>query len=123
VEYSINYNKKSRVCEIRVIGPHKRPSDSQKLLRIAGNFAKEKKCSRFLFDAREAVIEGGIVDAYYTVINHEQYGIGKHFRIAAVYSTITEYDKFMQTVGFNRGAMSFQVFDNFDAAHAWIYYK
>ena len=117
---SISYDKKSRVCEIRVAGPHKRPSDSQELLRVAGTFAKEQKCSRFLFDMREAIIEGGTFDAYHTVINPEQYGVNNTFRIAAVYSTVTEDDRLMETVGFNRGAMAFRVFDDIKTARAWI---
>ena len=120
MKYSISCDKKSRVCEIRVAGPHKRPSDSRELLRIAGTIAKEQECSRFLFDMRDAIIEGGTFDAYQTVIDPEQHGVNNAFRIAAVYSTVTEDDRFLETVGFNRGAMAFQVFDDIETARAWI---
>ena len=120
MEYTIEHDKKNGVCVIQVFGFHKRPQDSQELLKIAGAFAVKHKCSRFLFDMREVTIVGSTLDAYNTVIGHEEFGISKSFRIAAVYPTVTEDNKFMENVGVNRGALAYQVFDDIDAAHEWI---
>jgi hypothetical protein len=120
MEYTIEHDKKNGVCVIRVFGSHKRPQDSQELLKIAGAFAGKHECSRFLFDMREVTVVGSTLDAYNTVIGHEEFGIRKSFRIAAVYPTVTEDNKFMENVGVNRGAVAFQVFDDIDAAHEWI---
>jgi hypothetical protein len=123
MEYSIEHDSKTNVCIIQVSGSHKRPQDSQELLRIAGAFAAKHKCSRFLFDMRNATIEGGTLDAYNTVVDYEKFGISILFRIAAVYSTITVDDKFMEDVGVNRGAVAYRVFDDYAAAHEWIIAK
>jgi hypothetical protein len=120
MEYKVEYDINSDVCVVQVSGVHKRPQESQELLRIAGTFAAEHGCSRFLFDMREATIVGGTMDAYETVVDHKKYGFSKLFRIAAVYPAITENEKFMENVGVNRGAAAYQVFDDIRAARDWI---
>jgi len=120
MEYKVEYDNNSGVCVVQVSGIHKRPQDSQELLRIAGTCAAEHGYSRFLFDMRKATVLGGTMDAYATVVDHEKYGVSKLFRIAAVYPTVTTDEKFMENVGVNRGAASYQVFDNIGAAGDWI---
>jgi hypothetical protein len=120
MKYKVEYDINSSVCVVRVSGVYQRPQDSQELLRIAGAFAAEHGCSRFLFDMREASIVGGTMDAYNTVVDHEKYGVSKLFWIAVVYQAISENDKFMENGGVNRGAAAYQVFDDIDAAHDWI---
>jgi hypothetical protein len=123
MEYKIKYDEKSNVCTIQITGHHRRPHDSKELLRIAGAFAEEHKCSRFVFDMREANIMGGTLGAYEVPIEPEKFGVSKRFRIAAVYQAVTEDDKFMENVGVNRGAVAFRVFDDIDTACKWIVEK
>ena len=120
MEYKVEYDINSDVCVVQVSGIHKRPQDTQELFRIAGTVAAEHGCSRFLFDMREATAVGDTTDAYKSVIDHEKYGASKLFRIAAVYSEITENEKFMENVMVNRGARDYQVFDDIRAARDWI---
>jgi hypothetical protein len=120
MEYTVEYDTSSGVCVIRVSGTHKRPEDSYKLLRIAGAYAEEYGCSRFMFDMRGATIIGGTMGAFYTAIEPEKQGFSKLYRIASVYPVITKDHKFMEDVGMNRGAAAFQVFDDIDKAREWL---
>jgi len=120
MEYKIEHDQKSNVCTLKVTGEHKRPEDSQELFKIAGAFAIEHKCPRFLFDMREATIIGRMYDAFKTVTSAEQFGVSPSFRIASVYPIMTKEHKFMEKVGKNRGAITFRVFDDIDAARQWI---
>ena len=120
MEYKVEYDINSGVCVVQVSGVHKRPQDSQELLRIAGTCAAEYRCSRLLFDMRKATVVGGTMDAYNTVVDHEKYGVSKLFRIAAVYPAMNSDEKFMENVGVNRGALTYRVFDDIGAARDWI---
>jgi hypothetical protein len=120
MELKVEHDPKSNVCTIKVSGEHKRPQDSQKLFKIAGASAIEHKCSRFLFDMREATIIGRMYESYETVATAEQFGISRLFRIAAVYPVIIKEHEFMAEVGKNRGATAFRVFDDIDLARQWI---
>jgi hypothetical protein len=120
VEYKVEYDADSGVCEIRVSGLHARPRDSQELMRVAGTYAIEQGCTRFLFDLREATIVGGTMAAYETILDTEKYGVQKVFRVAAVYSRISEDEKFIEDLGAYRGAVAFQVFNDIYAAREWV---
>ena len=120
MKYTIEFDVNSGVCMIQVSGIHKRPEDSHELLRIAGAFAAEHSCSRFMFDMRGATIVGDTMGAFETAVEPEKYGFSRLFRIASVYPTITENHKFMENVGVNRGALAFRVFDDIDTAREWI---
>jgi hypothetical protein len=120
MEYSVEYDEDSDVCEVQISGLHKRPEDSQELLRLAGSFAAKHGCFRFLFDLRKANIVGGTMDAYEIVIDHAKFGVSTFFRIAAVYQAITDDVQFMENLGANRGAASYKVFDDIDVAREWI---
>jgi len=120
MEYKVEYDINSGVCVVQVSGVHERPQDTQELFRIAGTVAAEHGCSRFLFDMREATILGGMLAAYKSVIDQEKYGTSKLFRVAAVYSEITENEEFIENVVVNRGARYYKVFDDMLAAWDWI---
>ena len=120
MEHSIEINDSSGICLIHASGTIRRPQDSLILLRAAGEAAKEHGVRRILFDLREAEIIGSTVGAYETVVDPEKYGVSRYLRIAVVYSVITNEERFMENVGFNRGAASFRVFDDIDAAREWI---
>lgn len=120
MEHKIDVKLDKGICTIKVSGIHKRPEDSYKLLRIAGQAYKENGCSRFIFDMREAKIISTVMGALETVLNPEQYGVNSHFYIAAIYSKLDKDNLFMESVGTSRGATAFRVFENFDKAHNWI---
>ena len=120
MKYSIEYDAGSGVCVLQATGLIQRPNDSRELMRAAGDFAAQHGCSRFLFDMREAVIQGTMMDAYQTVMAPEKVGFSRHFRVAAVYPVLSAAHLFMENVGANRGASAFKVFKDFDAARKWI---
>ncbi len=80
----------------------------------------EHGCRRFLFDMRDAIIEGTTMGAYETVVDHERYGVEKQFRVAAVYLRVTEQERFMEDVGVDRGAVAYRVFGDIEAARRWV---
>ena len=120
MEHSIEVNKATGVCVIRASGTIRRPEDSLVLLRLAGEVAREKSCSRLLFDVREADIVGTTMGAYGAVIAPEEHGVSRQLRIAVVYSALTRDERFMEDVGVNRGSRAFKVFDDIGAAQEWV---
>jgi hypothetical protein len=120
MEHTVQLDPALGACVITVTGTHRRPQDSLELLRIAGRQAQEQGCSRFLFDMRAANIVGDALGAYETPQDPEKHGVSKHFRVAAVYSTITEDEGLLETAGKNRGAVAFRVFDDLAAARQWL---
>jgi len=120
MKHASEFDKGFGVCVINVSGIHKRPEDSQALLRIAGAFAQAHRCSSFLFDMRETTLQGSILGAFETAVDPEEHGFSRSHRIAAVYPTLTKDHKFMETVGVNRGATAFRVFDDIDHAREWL---
>jgi hypothetical protein len=120
MKYTVEFDISSGVCVIQVSGVHKRPGDSHELLRIAGAVAEEYGCSRFMFDMRGATIVGDTMGAFHTAVDPEKHGFSRLYRIASVYSAITEDHKFMENVGVNRGAKGFRIFDDIDTAREWI---
>ena len=120
MEFNINYDDYSDLCILQVSGAYKRPINTHELLRIAGSSAIQQGYSRFLFDLREASISGTTLDAYDSVIDHDNCGFSQFFRLAVVYQSISENDKFIENVGVNRGAAAFRVFDDFDEAWGWM---
>ena len=120
MEHTIEHDSALDACIITVRGVHTRPKDSLELLRIAGSYATEHKCSRFLFDMREASIAGGALGAYETPLDPETLGVKKWFKIAAVYATVSEDERLLEDVGVNRGAIAFRVFGDISAARHWL---
>lgn len=120
MKYSVHFDEDTGVCLIRVTGPHRRPEDSYELLRIGAAAAKEHGGSRYIFDMREAEIITDTMGTYDAASNPEKWGFSRHYRIAAVYREITEDHRFLETVGFNRGASGFRVFDDIDRAWEWV---
>jgi hypothetical protein len=120
MEHSIEIDDGLGICLIRASGTIRRSQDSLILLRAAGDAANEHGVRRILFDLREAQIIGTTLGAYETVVEPEKYGVSRRFRIAVVYSVITEDERFMENVGFNRGAAAFRVFDDIDEAREWV---
>ena len=120
MQHTVEYDIHSKVCTIQVSGLHKRPEDSHELIRIASDFAAKQGCSRFILDMREASIVGDTMDAYETAVDPEIHGFSRSFRVALVYTAITENEKLIENVGVNRGALFFRVFDDIDEARIWI---
>ena len=120
MEHSIEIDDSSGICLIRASGTIRRPQDSFTLMQRAGEAAKEHGTPRILFDLRQAEVIGTALGAYETVVDPEKHGLSRNFRIAVVYSVITEDERFMENVGDNRGAAAFRVFDDIDAARKWI---
>jgi hypothetical protein len=120
MEYTVEFDPNTGVYTIVITGPHRRPDDSHELLPVAAAAAEEYGCSRFLFDMREARITGGTIATFDTADEPERHGFNRHYRIAALYQTITKDHRFMEDVGVNRGATAFRVFDDIDKAREWI---
>jgi len=120
MEHTVQHDVDLDACVVKVSGIHKRPEDSLELLRIAGTYAVEHSCTRFLFDMREASISGGALGAYETPLDPERLGVGRTFRVAAVYATLSEDERLLEDVGVNRGAATFRVFDDIAAAREWL---
>jgi len=120
MEHTVKIDDSSGICVIQASGTLRRPQDSLVLLRAAGTAATGRGIRRILFDLREAEIIGTTMGAYETVVEPEKYGLSRHLRIAVVYSVITEDERFMENLGVNRGANAFRVFDDINAARAWV---
>jgi hypothetical protein len=120
MEYKIQYDDSLGVCIIEVAGTHQRPQESLELLRIAGAYAAEHHCSRFLFDMRKADIVGNAADAYEIPLDPEKFGVRRTFQVAAVYPTVSPNERLLEDVGVNRGATTFRVFADIGAAREWL---
>ena len=121
MNFTTSYDEDAGVLTLSVTGTHVRPDDSHQLLRVAGAFARLRRCTRYLFDMRAAEIVGGTMDAYETAVDPERHGFSRFFRIASVYSGDLQGHKFMEDVAFNRGATGFRVFDRMDEAKVWLH--
>jgi len=118
---SIDINIKNGICTLKVSGIHHRPKDSYELMRLAGQVNKEKGCSSFIFDMREAkIISTTTSSTLDIVLNPEKHGLSNDFQIAVVYPKIQKDHLFMESIGISRGAKAFKIFENLDQAHSWI---
>ena len=120
MKYRFEHDQEIGVCIVRVSGEHKRPDDSKTLQIFARDFREEHRCSRYLFDMREATITGSTLDVFKTGIAPATLGFGRgDFKVALVYASGTDDHKFIEDVVVNRGYM-LRVFLDIDEALSWL---
>ena len=120
MKYSLDHNEETDICIIRVSGAYKRPDDSMELQRVARDYKAENGCSKYLFDMREATIEGDTFSTYHTATALLDQGIKPYeYRVEPVYTGALSEHKFMEFVAPNRG-YSLKVFDNYESAMHWL---
>lgn len=90
------------------------------LQRVARDYKAENGCSKYLFDMREATIEGDTFSTYHTATAPLDQGMKPHeYRVALVYTGDLSDHKFMELVASNRG-YSLKVFDSYESAMRWL---
>jgi len=120
MEVATEYDSALEALVVKVTGILQRPGDSHRLMRIAGDFARENGCRRVLFDLRNATIRGSTMDTLEVVVKPEEHGFDRSLSVAAVYADDLHAHRFLETVGFNQGALGFRVFDDMEEAREWL---
>jgi len=87
---------------------------------VARDYKAENGCSKYLFDMREATIEGDTFSSYETATGPLAQGMRPYgYHIALVYTGDLSEHKFMELVAENRG-FSLKVFDGYERAMRWL---
>ena len=87
MKYNLDHNKDMDICIIRVWGAHKRPDDSMELQGVARDYKAENGCSKYLFDMREATIEGDTFSSYEAATGPLAQGMRPYgYHLALVYT-------------------------------------
>jgi len=118
--FKTRFNKKDGVCTVQVDGKINRPNDSLALQKFAREFGAENDCRLFLFDMRNTVRTGGIMEAFEVAsvpADHDR--SQANHKIALLYKEVSSHDKFMETVAFTRG-YTVRVFNNENEAKTWL---
>jgi hypothetical protein len=119
MDYSIAYDERADICTVTVTGRIKRPDDSVALQKLAPILRDKHGCSKFVFDMRDARISGSTMAIFEAGRAPADKNMPRDFKIALVYSKVTEDDKFMETVLVNRG-YKLRVFESLERAVDWM---
>ena len=120
MEHNFEFDKDAGICTVCVTGTFTRPRDAVEIEHVVINLHNELGCSRFLVDMTNAHIVSTTFDTFKAgnppaEISNTLRG----FRVAVLYSELTEDDRFLETVAVNRG-FTMYVFDENDKAVKWL---
>ena len=120
IEYIHSFDSGTGVCTVFVKGTFRRPESTRKMQRLMRDLHSEHQCHHFLFDLTNAVVVSGTFDTFEagSTAPGMEHTI-RQFRIAIVYSKLTEDEQFFENVAVNRG-YQLRVFDNRDKALEWL---
>jgi len=119
MEASVTYDEDRAICCVRVIGTITDRSDVHSFFGPAQPILKEQGSTRVLFDLRDAEIAASTMETFFTAADPEVWGWKRHYKAAVVYSETTKYERFLETVGVNRG-IRIKIFDDIDEAISWL---
>lgn len=88
--------------------------------RLMCELHEEYKCRHFLFDLTNAVVVASTMETFDAGSEAPKMeSTIRLFRLAIVYSKLTENERFFENVAVNRG-YQLRVFDNMDRAIEWL---
>ena len=120
MECSYDIDKASRVCSVTVTGEYQSPQDGIELQRLSLRIHAEHECRLFLYDMTQARIASGVLQTFDLANPKPELAKGlRKLRGAVLYSSITERQRFFETVAVNRG-FSIRVFDTRASAIEWL---
>jgi hypothetical protein len=102
-----------------VIGTIADRTDAHRLFGPAQPVLEEQRSTRVLFDLREAEIAASTMETFHTAAFPESWGWKRIYKAAVIYSEVTEDERFLETVGVNRG-IRIKVFSDMDEAISWL---
>jgi hypothetical protein len=122
MEYTTEFDEVNEICIIRVKGELRRPDDSLTLQKFVFDYHKEKGCSRFLIDMRQAQIIGEKSDTF--SIGTIPFDTDKKMKtiphkVALVYSSTNIDEILLENVAVHRG-YNLKVFTKIDKAIEWF---
>jgi hypothetical protein len=119
MEVTVTYHEDRAICSVRIVGTITNRDDVRCFFGQALPILEEHGGTRVLFDLRNAEIAAGTMETYYTAADPGAWGWKRHYKAAVVYSNITERERFLETVGVNRGIL-IHIFDDIDEAFSWL---
>lgn len=120
MDYTFEHDTVTNIGIFRITGTFKSPEDGQKMQVLSLQKYAECGCRRLLFDLTRATIVSGTLEAFATANPREEMGAKlRRFKIAVVFTTLTDHEQFLENVAVNRGYNA-KVFDACDAALEWI---
>ena len=121
MDYITKFSKNTSVLTIIVTGKYNRPQDAKILQQYMMEFCKENDCRKILVNLKDAVLVGTTLDIFNasTMPGDPDHNLLKS-KIALLYKRITEDQRFVENVAFNRGYYNVHVFDNDDDAMEWL---
>jgi hypothetical protein len=120
MEYTSELDSTGNICTVHVTGKLYSPKDGDELKRAAVRIYSEHACSLFLFDMTHAEIVTGTMQAFDTGSPQGELAERlRRFKVAVLYSDLTEHEQFFENVAVNRG-FRVHVFNEIDKAVEWL---
>jgi len=120
IEHTNSFDAGAGVCTVLVKGTFRRPESTREMQRLMCNPHSEYQCRHFLFDLTNAVVVAGTLETFEAgSAAPEMEQTIRDFRIAIVYSKLTEDEQLFENVAVNRG-YQLHVFDSRDKAIEWL---
>ena len=120
MESNIKYDEINKIIRITTCGEYEHEKAMIQIID-SFDFARKKKCNRFLVDFRMFIISHKIFELYDIIQNGAHFGILKTDLIAFICPSIdkTIYE-FCDTVAFNRGWINHKIFMDFKEGEKWL---
>ena len=120
MELSAELDRERNMLVIHVTGTYRRPNDSFEAQRFIVDSYPEYGCRRVLLDLTRANVIAGTLDTLETAESRPEIAQDlRKFSFAALYSKITEDERFYEDAAVNR-AFRVRIFDERDKAIAWL---
>ena len=119
MDISVTYDTKREICIVRSVGSITDRDDVRSLFEPVVPLLEKHSGRKVLFDHRNAVIDASIVETFYTAAEPAAWGWKRKYLAAVLYNEITENERFLETVGQNRG-IQIKIFDDYDEAVSWL---
>lgn len=118
MEWKMSYLFDKKVVLVKVTGTCK-PKDAVPMIKMALAEARRTNCSKCLVDATEAEFDYRTLDWYGRPEIYYDLGFSMADRVAVLFDTVAETERFYENTCRNRG-LNFSVFSDRKSAMAWL---
>lgn len=120
MELSTELDKERKIFIVRVTGQYRRPDDGFEAQHLVIKSFAEHGYRRVLLDLTQAEVIAGTLSTFQTA--NPEPDVAKELRkfsFAALYSEVSEHERFFETVAVNRG-LRVRVFEKLEKAVEWL---
>ena len=120
MHYTTDFDATRGLCTVRISGKLTRPKDNATLQLLAVDCHRQHGCRLFLFDAREAKVTSGTLEAFEAGAPKGKVADTlRLIRAAVVHRELGPDERFYETVAYNRG-FQLRMFDSIAKAMDWL---